>query len=120
MVAACDSAADLPWVTRGAPSSPLRRKKASVLCASNYSFAAFSLQRKSYCCYRDCAHDRSRQSLDGTSTPSRHPRRLIPTVLLQHRSDLDPIWSKLVINRRKFYITLLHGLQEHDQMLPAD
>ena len=43
-----------------------------------------------YCCLRDDAHDRSRQSPDGTSAPSRPPRRLIATVLLQHRSDLDP------------------------------
>jgi hypothetical protein len=37
MAAACDSAADLPR----APSSPLRRKKGSVLYVSNYFLAAF-------------------------------------------------------------------------------
>jgi hypothetical protein len=43
-----------------------------------------------YCCHRNGAHDRSRLSSDGTSALSRPPRRLIATVLLQHRSDLDP------------------------------
>jgi hypothetical protein len=44
-------------------------------------------------------HDRFRQSLDGTSTPSRPSHRLIATVLLQHRIDLDPTYWKLVIDR---------------------
>jgi hypothetical protein len=45
MAAACDSAADLPKGYSGAPSSPLRRKKGSVLYASNYSLAAFPCSR---------------------------------------------------------------------------
>ncbi|SRR6266849_1802212 len=73
----------------GAPSSPLRRKKSAVLWASN-SLAAFRWSRNPAAAIA-MAHDRSRQSLDGTSTPSRPPRRLMATVLLKHRSDLDPI-----------------------------
>ena len=94
-MAACDSAADLPRVTR---ERRLRRKKGSVLYASNYSLAAFRCSRNPAAAIA-MAHDRSRQSLDGTSTPSRPPRRLMATVLLKHRSDLDPIYWKFVIDR---------------------
>ena len=79
MAAACDSAADLPRVTRGTRSSPLRRKKSAVLYASNYSLAAFRCSRNLTAAIAIAmAHDRSRPSLDGTSTPSRPP--FIPSV----------------------------------------
>ena len=73
----------------GAPSSPLRRKNGSVLCASNYALAAFPCSRDPTAAIAMAPMTAPDKVSMDTSTPSRPPRRFIATVLLQHKSDLD-------------------------------
>src|SRR5580692_948281 len=73
----------------GAPSSPLRRKKGSVLYASNYSLAAFPCSRNPTAAIAMAPVTAPVKSLDGTSTPSRTSRRFIATLFTTARSDLD-------------------------------
>jgi hypothetical protein len=69
----------------GAPSSPLRRKKGSILYVSNYFLAAFRCSGNPIAAI---AMALMTAPIEAAFPPP--PRRLIATVLLQHRSDLDP------------------------------